>query len=1235
MRYRFNSWSDGGGRAHKIAVPVTGGRASLEVTREYRLRTRANLQDAINISPHSADGFYADGTQVQVTPVPAPGWHFAGWTGEVSGSEPQQAIVMDAAKSLEAVFTESMPLQPGESTDVTLPTSTQFRLYAGAHGLNVLVPPDAAELTVRFRSSSAEEVDLYVQRGSEVWSEPGDAGETPRIHADFESTSRGANETIAIKRESTPPLAHDVYHIGLAVPRRQQRILGTLSVEIRRSGIVRARPRALTFVAPAGSAPGPQTVRLAHETTGAVRYRIVSNASWLSANPREWAHSGTGVQEVSIMANSAGMALDTHGGRLTVLQAGSGETSDSWTPTGVEIPVAFAVVPGNGSSAASPRSNGVTINSRPSNGDTYGAGEEIRVRVNFADPVEVAGSPALALTVGNRTRKVAWNESGWRSVCEGGYKSLRFHYVVQAEDRDEDGISIAANALSLNGGGIRTADGAASVLALRGTALGNAAGHKVDGSKATAPQVSRVGITSRPQDGEAYGVGETIDVQVGFTVPLEVAGSPTLALALGSGARQASLSWSDDRTVAFRYAVQAKDRDEDGIGIAANALSLNGGSIRSAAGADADLDLGAHAIVNAAGHKVDGSKATAPQVSRVGITSRPQDGGAYGAGETIDVQVGFTVPLEVAGSPTLALALGSGARQASLSWSHDRTVAFRYAVQSGDSDTDGISIAADALALNGGSIRSAAGADADLDLGAHAIVNAADHKVDGSKATPAAVDGLRIDSRPQDGEAYGAGEAISVQIRFSQPVEAAGNPMLAIGVGGQTRQASLSSRGRQTLWFRYAVQSGDSDTDGISIAADALALNGGSIRSAAGVDADLDLGAHAIVNTLDHKVDGSKATAPQVSRVGITSRPQDGGAYGVGETIDVQVGFTVPLEVAGSPTLALALGSGKRQASLSWSRDRTVAFRYAVQAEDRDEDGISIAADALALNGGSIRSAAGADADLDLGAHAIVNALDHKVDGSKATAPQVSRVGITSRPQDGGAYGVGETIDVQVGFTVPLEVAGSPTLALALGSGARQASLSWSYDRTVAFRYAVQSGDSDTDGISIAADALALNGGSIRSAAGADADLDLGTHAIVNAADHKVDGSMATAPQVSRVSITSRPQDGTAYSTGEEIRAYVKFSVLLEVAGNPTLALTLGNTTRRASFYAPSVDGKALFFVYEVQAGDRDEDGISIVANALSLNGGSIRNRAGVDADLDLGGDAVSNDSRHKVDGGG
>ena len=173
------------------------------------------------------------------------------------------------------------------------------------------------------------------------------------------------------------------------------------------------------------------------------------------------------------MADSAGMADDTHGGELTVLQAGAGEAADSWTPTGVEIPVAFAAVPGNGSSAASRRRNGVTIDSRPRKPDTCGAGEEIKVRVNFADPVEVAGSPALALGVGNGTPRAAWSERG----CS----SLDFRYAVQAGDRDADGISIAADALALSGDSIRNRAGVDADLDLGGDAVPDDSRHRMDG----------------------------------------------------------------------------------------------------------------------------------------------------------------------------------------------------------------------------------------------------------------------------------------------------------------------------------------------------------------------------------------------------------------------------------------------------------------------------------------------------------------------------------------------------------------------------------------------------------------------------------------------------------------------------------------------------------------------------------------------------------------------------------
>ena len=41
----------------------------------------------------------------------------------------------------------------------------------------------------------------------------------------------------------------------------------------------------------------------------------------------------------------------------------------------------------------------------------------------------------------------------------GGDRMVHFSYAVQEGDRDEDGFSVAANALALNGGTIKAADG--------------------------------------------------------------------------------------------------------------------------------------------------------------------------------------------------------------------------------------------------------------------------------------------------------------------------------------------------------------------------------------------------------------------------------------------------------------------------------------------------------------------------------------------------------------------------------------------------------------------------------------------------------------------------------------------------------------------------------------------------------------------------------------------------------
>ena len=611
VRFRFDRWSDGGDRSHDIVIPATGGSVRLNVTREYRLKIgtadSADIgripQSTVNISPPSEDGFYAAGTLVSVTAVPEGRERFAGWTGEVSGYEATQTVVMDAEKSLEAVFTRSELLSPNEERELVLAANRRFRLL----DFSVVAPRDAAEMTVRFRSRSAAEVDLYMNRDGPTWS--ANDGERARIHADYSSITPGANETITISRQSTPPLGNDSYSVALGIPATREQVRGTLSVEIRRSGITKVWPPAFTFVAPQGSDPAQQTVRLTHETARPIRYRIESSQPWITATPREWVRTGHGVAEIALGANSAGLRPGMHQANVTVVQVSSRDESSAPASTGIEMPVAFAVLPNSGS--LNRTVNVPRMVSLPQTGDTYRGGEEVTIALDFADPVEVTGQPTLAIVIGNRTRLVEWNSDDRSGSCEDGSTTLVFRYVVQAEDADADGISVPENALALNGGAIRTTAGTPAGLRL--VPIVHDPGHKVDGSTATPPEVNWVWIYSQPQDGIAYGAGEEIKVGVEFSQAVEVTGTPTLALLVGTSTRLTPLSYQGwERHLQFHYTVQPEDLDEDGISVLGDALALDGGSVRSVIGVDAVLDLGSYAIVNAANHKVDGSKTNAP-----------------------------------------------------------------------------------------------------------------------------------------------------------------------------------------------------------------------------------------------------------------------------------------------------------------------------------------------------------------------------------------------------------------------------------------------------------------------------------------------------------------------------------------------------------------------------------------------------------------------------------------------
>jgi len=112
---------------------------------------------------------------------------------------------------------------------------------------------------------------------------------------------------------------------------------------------------------------------------------------------------------------------------------------------------------------------------------------------------------------------------------------------------------------------------------------------------------------------------------------------------------------------------------------------------------------------------------TPPTVSNV--TSVKADG-IYTTGEVIDITVTFSEAVTVTGSPYLELETGDTDRNAAYhSGTGTTALAFRYAVQAGDTSNDLDYKATNSLQLDGGTIKDAAGNDATLTLAAPGQAN--------------------------------------------------------------------------------------------------------------------------------------------------------------------------------------------------------------------------------------------------------------------------------------------------------------------------------------------------------------------------------------------------------------------------------------------------------------------------------------------------------------------------------
>ena len=855
--------------------------------------------------------------------------------------------------------------------------------------------------------------------------------------------------------------------------------------------------------------------------------------------------------------------------------------------------------------------DGVQITSTPASGDTYQLGETITFTATFDSEVNVdtsEGTPHLAITLGNANRQAPY------TAIDATKRILTFSYTVVDGDLDEDGLSMTANALALNGGTIKhTTTGKDADLShgLPGTS-GSFPNHRADGSPVP-PAIATDGVTITSTafaDGDTYGRDDIIVISVTFTTPVVVDttdGTPTLSVRIGDAGLQSRNRKAEyqrgtgSSTLQFEWRVRANDRDNNGIQILADSLELNGGTIQHATnGTDALLTHplpGGNGIF--ADHKVDGrllpALASLSSLSFSGATLSPTF-------EPTTISYTAKLPADAA-STTVTATAETGT-----------TITIEPA--DSDSETDGHQVdlteAPDEITVT------ASRADSTDRV---YRVNIA--LVSATIIAPAIADGgVTITSMPlAAADTYGRNEIIVISVAFTSPVvvnTADGTPTMTFKVGnagfraGSRRAEYQRGSGSSTLQFEWRVLQGNRDNNGIRIRANALQLNGGTIQDATtSIDALLT---HpdpvAEITFGNHKLNGRLladfTNLSDLSLSGGTLAPNF-------DSTVLRYSATFPAD--STSTTVTATAPSDHTVSIQPADSDTEATGHQVDLTQEPEEVVVMVTTASAAT------------------------YTYRVK-IVVSSPEITALAFTSDPGSDSTYATGDVITATATYNVPVTVDttdGTPSLALTIGDNARDAGYTEidPLGRKITFSYTVISDDSDQDGISIAANSLTLNSGAITAEHdGADASLDhaaLATQTghLVNKIPLIITGG---------VQITSSPASGDTYELGETITFTVTFDSDVDVDttyGTPYLATTLGNANRQAAYTAIDTTKRILTFSYTVVSDDMDEDGLSVPANAIALNGGTIKHTTtGKDADLSHGLPGMSgNFPSHRADG--
>ena len=857
------------------------------------------------------------------------------------------------------------------------------------------------------------------------------------------------------------------------------------------------------------------------------------------------------------------------------------------------------------------RTTDIAIISSPAIGDAYRLGETVEVEVMYSEAVTVRGAPLVGLSVKNATGNDD-NEYDAAYVRGSGTTKLVFSFTVPSGLRDDDGIQLYSSPLRLNGATITAvSDG--------DPAVWNLAAERNIGGKVDSSRTPSGGICSRtPQvrDAIVAAVAAASDCSqvtnaylTALTGTLEFSGLTSIAAGdlaglssltrlnlYGSGIETLPVGLFDGLGSLTRLDVRAglthlpKDIFR-GLG-KVTFLSLDGleypespgNRLREGGLPDGIFEPLSREVKSFWIFGSPGSESFRPRAADAGpggmlsagqkvtLGGPGNDGGPWGSnvfyrwrqkdgsGNAVStVALPVTDEVNVVANPSFTVP----------TLAETTEVRFQLRLDGAGKKLDG-----------------SAHGDASLRLGLYSPVSEARFTI--LALAPTAV---AVVSKPVDGDTYRQGEKIEVAVTFGDRVlvdTSLGTPTLGLAVGTETRQATyVRGTGSNRLVFEYTVQSGDTDGDGIAVAANGLAPGGSAIAGFYGVQAILDHAAlaaqagHKVGGSLTHSFDLTRGVCERTPQVRdkllelVKAKPGNSGIANCSE-VDPEMHLptltgTLDLSSAGIATLK--------------------------QGDFANLGGIDI----LRLQGNDLTALPASVFDGLTGLSLIINLRNNNL---SSLPPRIFEklTGLTGLSLNDNPGSAGFVPTAKAGPAGGIEVVsgGSVTLGVEGAENGHDdpwgSNVTWSWSRTGG------AGGTLTD-------AAAARATFTAPATGED-----GTHVfrlkVIGAGDFAATADVAirVAAGPKAVEAAFAPVGGTAYAGGETIEVALHFdrAVTVDIAGGtPSVTLTVGAAPRTAGYLRGSGTG-ALTFGYTVQAADMDADGVDLVANSLALNGGKI-----------------------------